>query len=135
MISRMRILLLAFLSVFFLINSTKAQDSIQSRIILIGDAGDLKDGKHPVLSAVRQKARIDQKTTIIYLGDNLYSTGLPDDQAPLYDIRRAILDSQVSIADKTQAKVYFIPGNHDWNRGHEGGWEAILREARYIDLL
>lgn len=134
----MRILLLLVVLPF--VNSiVQAQDSIQSRIILIGDAGDLKNGRHPVLSAVRQKTILDAKTTVIYLGDNLYSTGLPDRQAPLYDIRRAILDSQVSIAETNgkinKAKVYFIPGNHDWNRGHEGGWEAIRREAEYINLL
>lgn len=136
MMGRKFLLTLSFVSLIFLLNKKAiGQDSIQARIILIGDAGDLKKGRHPVLSAVREKAKLDKKTTVIYLGDNLYSTGLPDEQAPLYDIRRAILDSQVSIADKTEAKVYFIPGNHDWNRGHAGGWDAILREAAYIDTL
>jgi hypothetical protein len=136
MINRKLLIILTLLPILLLFNGqTKAQDSIQARIVLIGDAGDLKNGKHPVLQAVRQKAKLDKNTVIVYLGDNLYSTGLPDEQAPLYDIRRAILDSQVSIADKTDAKVYFLPGNHDWNRGHAGGWEAILREAAYVELL
>jgi DNA repair exonuclease SbcCD nuclease subunit len=111
-------------------------DSIQSRIILIGDAGALnKDTTHPVINAVRKTTKIDNKTTILYLGDNLYHTGLPDEQHLTYNISRAVLDTQARIAEGTGAKVYFIPGNHDWNRGHSGGWDAIKREQAYIDGL
>lgn len=115
--------------------SLAQQDTVEAKIILIGDAGDLKNGRHPVISAVKGKYKFDKKTTIIYLGDNLYTTGLPDQQSSLYDMRRATLDSQVSIADGTPAKVYFIPGNHDWDRAGADGWSAILREQEYINLL
>ncbi|TDH25102.1 metallophosphoesterase [Segetibacter sp. 3557_3] len=111
------------------------QDSLQARIILIGDAGDLKNGRHPVISAVKGRTKFDEKTTVVYLGDNLYLTGLPDEQAPIYDIRRQILDTQVLIAGKSKSKVYFIPGNHDWERGHAGGYAAILREEAYINAI
>ncbi len=112
-----------------------AQDSLQAKIILIGDAGDLKNGRHPVISSVKSRTQFDKKTTVVFLGDNLYTTGLPDEQAPLYDIRRAILDSQVSIAGKSGARVYFLPGNHDWERAGRGGYQAILREQAYINRL
>ena len=110
-----------------------SQDSIQQKIILIGDAGALKNGRHPVVSAVRNSIPMDGKTTIIYLGDNLYPTGLPDESAREYYSQRAILDSQIHIADNTNAKVYFIPGNHDWNNGKQGGWETIIRQQVYVD--
>jgi hypothetical protein len=110
-------------------------DSLQARIVLIGDAGALHNGRHPVISAVKEKAKFDNKTTIIYLGDNLYSTGLPDESATSYSIARAVLDSQTSIAGKTGARVFFIPGNHDWDRAGPGGWNAILREQAYIESL
>lgn len=109
-------------------------DTIQSRLILIGDAGDFKNGRHPVISAVKEKTKLDRKTTVLYLGDNLYSTGLPDEQSSIYDIRRNVLDTQIAIAKGTDAKVYFIPGNHDWDRGGRGGWDAIRRQQAYIDL-
>src|SRR5438046_594547 len=107
-------------------------DSIQARIVIIGDAGSFhKDSagkdRHYVVSAVKKTIPLDAKTTVIYVGDNLYYTGLPDDANPGYDVRRAVLDSQVSIAKGTDAKVYFMPGNHDWNREGPGGWEAIVR--------
>ncbi len=77
------------------------KDSLQARIILIGDAGDFKNGRHPVIDAVKQNTKIDKKTTIVFLGDNLYSTGLPDAQSALYDIRRTVLDTQINIAGGT----------------------------------
>ncbi len=108
-------------------------DTLQARLILIGDAGDFQKGRHPVIDAVRQTTPIDKKTTILYLGDNLYTTGLPDEQYSFYDIRRSVLDTQIAIANGTDAKVYFIPGNHDWDKAGPGGWDAIVRQQQYID--
>ncbi|HEX8462901.1 MAG TPA: BamA/TamA family outer membrane protein, partial [Segetibacter sp.] len=109
------------------------EDSLQARIILIGDAGDFKGGRHPVIDAVKQTSKLDKKTTILYMGDNLYTTGLPDEQNLQYDIRRSVLDTQIAIAAGTDAKVYFMPGNHDWDKGGKGGWDAIIRQQQYID--
>ena len=108
-------------------------DSLQARLVLIGDAGDFHNGRHPVIDAVRETTKLDKKTTVLYLGDNLYTTGLPDEQYLNYDIRKSVLDTQIAIANGTDAKVYFIPGNHDWDRGGKGGWEAIIRQQQYID--
>lgn len=123
------IIFLAFINMF----SYAQNDSVEARLVLIGDAGNFEKGKHPVLNAVKQTVPIDKKTTVLYLGDNLYSTGLPDEEYAYYNMRRTVLDSQIAIANGTDANVYFIPGNHDWDRGGKGGWEAILRQQRYID--
>lgn len=112
-----------------------AQDSIQSRIVLIGDAGQLTNGRHPVISAVKNNIILDKKTTIIFLGDNLYKKGLPDNSAPGFNLTKAPLDSQIRIADKTDAKVYFVPGNHDWADGGSDGYQSILRVQSYIDQV
>jgi hypothetical protein len=111
------------------------KDTIMARIILIGDAGELTNGRHPVVDAVKQFIPMDAKTTVFFLGDNLYRTGLPDDQYKYYQEAKAVLDSQLSIADGTPAKVYMIPGNHDWLNGGQAGWEAIVREQLYVDQL
>ncbi|MCW3117821.1 MAG: metallophosphoesterase, partial [Chitinophagaceae bacterium] len=67
-----------------LLQRTSAQDatsdSISNRIVVIGDAGDpgsVKDGKAVVLDAVRKKVAMDKKTTVLFVGDNLYYYGLP----------------------------------------------------------
>ncbi|MGI8582924.1 MAG: BamA/TamA family outer membrane protein [Chitinophagaceae bacterium] len=124
-----------FLLIFLVCSHCLAQDTLQSRIILIGDAGELTNGRHPVVSGVRSTIPLDKKTTIIFLGDNLYKAGLPDDAVPNYNLVKAPLDSQIVIAKGTDAKVYFIPGNHDWNNGGPHGWEAIQREQYYIEVL
>lgn len=110
-------------------------DTIRQRIVLIGDAGQLTNGRHPVVDAVRSTIPLDKKTTILFLGDNLYKTGLPDRQfALLYDKARAVLDSQIMIAEGKPSKVYMIPGNHDWENGARTGYDAILRQQLYVDF-
>ncbi len=111
------------------------EDTITQRIVLIGDAGQLTNGHHPVVDAVRRFITMDNKTTILFLGDNLYKNGLPDDQNTAYNTARAVLDTQLSIADHTPAKVYMIPGNHDWENGSRGGFDAIVRQQLYVDFL
>ncbi|MGQ0737969.1 MAG: metallophosphoesterase [Bacteroidota bacterium] len=114
----------------------KAQnDTLSRRIVLIGDAGQLTNGRHPVVDAVKKNIPLDNKTTVVFLGDNLYKAGLPDEQYKTYSQARAVLDSQVSIADGTPANVYMIPGNHDWENGGRGGYNAILRQSLYVEFL
>src|SRR5205085_7113537 len=95
----------------------------------------MKKRRYTVVSTDKKFITLDKKTTVVFLGDNLYTYGLPDDAYARYNTARAILDSQVNIAKGTGAKVYFIPGNHDWNKEGPGGWQTEVREQRYIDLL
>ncbi len=111
------------------------QDTISQRIILIGDAGLLTNGRHPVVSAVRNLFTLDKKTTVLFLGDNLYEKGLPGEEFTTYKGYRAVLDSQVTIAEGKDARVYMIPGNHDWENGHRGGLTTITREQQYVEFL
>ena len=111
------------------------QDSLLSRIVLLGDAGQLTNGKQPVINAVKKTVPLDKKTVVIFLGDNIYKIGLPDDQVINYGIAKSVLDSQVSIVENTAARLYMIPGNHDWNNGGEHGYQSVVREQYYVDLL
>jgi predicted MPP superfamily phosphohydrolase len=134
-VMKKNILLALSLLLFNQLLTAQAQDTILQRIVLIGDAGQLTDGKHPVVDAVRKLIPLDKRTTILYLGDNLYETGLPDDQSALYNAAKAVLDSQLSVADNTDARIYMMPGNHDWRNGGRDGYESIIREQLYVDLL
>ena len=124
-----------FLLFFFHFSCLFSQDSIAYRIVLIGDAGKLTKGRHPVAEAVKKIIPMDARTTIIYLGDNLYNVGLPDNEYVGYMMAKAVLDSQLSIVDGTPARIYMIPGNHDWENGGRNGYDAILREQNYVDRL
>jgi len=112
-----------------------SQDSIVNRIVLVGDGGELKDGKHPVADAIKKMIPMDARTTIVYLGDNLYKNGLPDERNISFQTLKQVLDSQLSIADNTPARIIMMPGNHDWTNGSRAGYEAILRQQRYVDGL
>lgn len=111
------------------------QDTLESRIVLIGDAGQFIGGKQPVLEAVKKTIPFDKKTTIVFLGDNLYKNGLPDDALPNYNLIKAPLDSQATMAKGSDATVYMVPGNHDWNNGSANGYVAILRQQNYLRSL
>jgi hypothetical protein len=130
-----RIKTILFISLAIQFSATGQVDTISKRIILIGDAGQLTNGRHPVVEAARKLIKIDNKTTVLYLGDNLYKTGLPDDETPTFQQAKAVLDSQLSIVDNTDGRVVMIPGNHDWNNGSRTGYDAILREQIYVDFL
>lgn len=133
----MKVLIICLLCLINLsfFSQAKTEDTLAARIVLVGDAGELVDGRAPVIDAVRKLIPLDEKTTVVFLGDNLYSAGLPDDQFKNYWQFRAILDTQVNLVKNTSAKGYFIPGNHDWMNGNPGGYDAVVRQQRYIDQI
>jgi hypothetical protein len=119
MIKQIYVVLVFILCSNFKISAQK--DSITQRIILIGDGGSLTNGRHPVRDAVRKLIKLDKKTTVLFLGDNIYPSGLQDEELYNYDDGKAALDSQLAIADGTDAKIIMIPGNHDWDEGKRTG--------------
>ena len=111
------------------------QDTILQRIVLVGDGGALTNGHHPVSEAIKKYVKMDKRTSVVYLGDNLYKAGLPDDQDIYYSEGKKILDAQLSVVDSSDARVFMIPGNHDWENGGRGGYSAVVRQQQYVDLL
>jgi hypothetical protein len=99
-------------------------DSVVQRIILIGDAGELhENGHNPVIDAVRQQFNMhDARNTVLYLGDNVYPYGLPDESARRYPHAKEILDYQVNLVRDMPAQAIFVPGNHDWDKSKPDGW-------------
>lgn len=113
-------------------------DSIASRFVIIGDAGDpggIKDGKALVIDAVRKMIPLNKKTTVLFMGDNLYSNGLPCEGDVCYLPGVAALDTQAYLVKGTDATAYFMPGNHDWANGKPEGYDNILRQATYINSI
>jgi len=115
-----------------------ATDSIENRVVIIGDAGDpgsVKNGKAAVLDAIRKMVPMNKKTTILFVGDNLYVNGLPCVGDVCYQEGVNALDSQAYIVKGTQANAYFIPGNHDWANGKPEGYGNILRQGEFINQI
>jgi hypothetical protein len=109
-----------------------APEEIETTLFLIGDAGKPKAGGDPVLLALRaQIASVSGRAVAVFLGDNVYDRGLPPaDASDRAEMERRLRD-QIEAANGAE-RVVFVPGNHDWNRGKEGGWEAIRRQDDFI---
>jgi hypothetical protein len=94
------------------------------RLILIGDAGTA--GNDATLADLgRWSAGLEDDTTVAFLGDNLYPSGLGEDD----ERGEGLLLRQLRA---TRAKKIFVPGNHDWG----DIWldaETLAREERFID--
>src|SRR6267142_5712324 len=57
-------------------------DPVIQRMFLVGDAGELKDGHHPVCDWLKQHVDWnDSSNVLVYLGDNIYPSGMPPDGA------------------------------------------------------
>jgi Calcineurin-like phosphoesterase len=109
-------------------------DAVALALFLIGDAGKPAKGGEPVLQALRhQLERTAARSTVVFLGDNLYPAGLPAPGHPDLPEMRRRLDDQVSAVAGTGARVVFIPGNHDWEKGGPDGWEAVRRQERRVE--
>jgi hypothetical protein len=129
-------LLILFIVLFSAAKLFAQEDSVTYRVILIGDAGELKNEKNSVVDAVRKKFDLNNnKTTVIYLGDNIYPKGMPDEESSDYEESKNIITYQASLGLQSSTKIIFIPGNHDWDQGNPDGWESIQREQRFIDSL
>ncbi|MEJ0102537.1 MAG: hypothetical protein WDO19_08285 [Bacteroidota bacterium] len=106
MLLRTPILLL----IFFITLFADAQDKIVQRIFLVGDAGELDNGKHPVCDWLKQNVNWDNPgNTIVYLGDNIYPLGMPAEGSKSFETSKAILDYQVSVVKNKNAKAFLYP--------------------------
>ncbi|MET4080339.1 hypothetical protein ABIB40_000279 [Pedobacter sp. UYP30] len=121
-------LVLLFISFFCRVY---AQEGVKYRIILIGDAGEMNSIQQHDLKYAAEKV-IDGKTTVVYLGDNIYPNGM----AIPGDANRAetekIIKSQFSPMREAGAAVYFVPGNHDWDQSGPNGLAKIKAQSDFI---
>ncbi|MEM1121045.1 MAG: metallophosphoesterase [Bacteroidota bacterium] len=105
---------------------------LQHQVFLIGDAGGDKDGK-PVetLRIVEQKLRqAGKNSSVIFLGDNIYPHGLPAEGEAGRTTAESNLKAQLEILQQFPGKIFFIPGNHDWET--EDGVEGIRRQEKFV---
>lgn len=104
------------------------------RIYLIGDAGEMVNGLHPVIEDVQKRLLEDpdSQSHIIYLGDNIYPAGMPDFEDEEREKAELILKKQLDLNQFLNGKIWMVPGNHDWDKGKSDGWNSVLRAEEYI---
>ena len=98
---------------------------------LIGDAGNSTLTKNAPALDYLKKHLIDasKKSTLIFLGDNVYETGIPDKQSKNYPLAKRRIDAQTDVAKLSKGNSIFIPGNHDWYNGLDG----LKREEKLVE--
>ena len=101
------------------------------RIFLIGDAGGSE--RNPVLTSLGLDLRRDgARSLVLFLGDNVYPSGLPDSASSRFPAAERRLRAQMDVVRSAGARAVFLPGNHDWGRRGKTAGRALLREAAYV---
>jgi hypothetical protein len=111
-----------------------AADQIDTRILLIGDAGEPQlDGPEPVFVALAARAAEQpERTWVIFLGDNIYPKGLPPSGDPGRALAEQRLRAAIDALSPSGAEIVFVPGNHDW---YFDGWAGMRRQAEFVQAL
>lgn len=89
---------------------------------LVGDAGNAdQEQAQQTLELLHQKLKkASKKSTLLFLGDNIYPKGFPTDNADDKALAETKLTNQLKLAKGFKGKTIFIPGNHDWYSGIKG---------------
>ncbi len=111
---------------------------LDSLVFVIGDAGGPPERSRPILTQVQTQAADvartlgAERTSVIFVGDNIYPNGLPDtNEKGRRDAEERLL-AQLKVSE-SGAPVSFVAGNHDWKGGKRGGLAAVQRQSAYID--
>lgn len=128
----MKKLLLQLIYIIFSIVVSSAQDSIRHRVILIGDAGEINNLQRAVIANASQYI-LQNKTTIVFLGDNIYPDGMALTGERLQTKTEEILRSQYQPMRGKGAAVYFVPGNHDWDKSGPLGLQKIKQQWKFLN--
>jgi hypothetical protein len=115
-----------------LVKADLAPADIETSLFLIGDAGEPDPReKSAALDSLTAQATAAPQPVIVFLGDNVYPDGIPEEgRAEFADARRR-LEVQVN-AVPPRARGIFIPGNHDWAGTQPFGLYAVRLQERMI---
>ena len=102
-------------------------EGLRYRMILIGDTGDPGEVE-PSYEALRFWGDAEAKrTSVFFLGDNLYFSGLEDDDR---ERGEGILRQQL---EATAADKVFVPGNHDWGGLNPTRASVLYNQEEFIE--
>jgi hypothetical protein len=115
-----------------------APTDVETTLFLIGDAGEPDPrapwGGVPLESLTVQAAAAAERSIIVFLGDNVYPDGIPEEGVAEYEDARRRLEAQV-LAVPVGARAFFIPGNHDWASELPYGLFAVRRQEQLIAAM
>ncbi|MEM9052704.1 MAG: BamA/TamA family outer membrane protein [Bacteroidota bacterium] len=109
---------------------------LEHKMFLIGDAGVPDTNRtDPNLLLLKQKMDEvdDALSSVVFLGDNIYPSGLHKKKHSMRAEDEAHINAQLDILEDYDGKIVFIPGNHDWKEGKGEGDKFIKRQEKYIE--
>lgn len=121
-----------YLSDYQLIPYNDEGKKIEKTFYLIGDAGGVKDDESGSALKAFENFISDKKTEndyVIYLGDNIYPSGLPGKDGKDRIEAEDRLNAQLNALKNFKGKKLFIPGNHDWYSGLSG----LKNQENYVE--
>ena len=113
-------------------NVTKKDSAlIAHTFYLIGDAGNSTLTRNSAaLNYLKKHIKgASKKSTLLFLGDNVYETGIPKKKSKKYPLAKRRIEAQTDVAKLFNGNSIFIPGNHDWYHGLDG----LKREEKLVE--
>lgn len=110
-----------------------SKQEVEKRFYLIGDVGYSPiGGKSDGLLSLESylKGKNTDKDYLIFLGDNIYPVGMPDEGSEFRSTAENHLNAQIDVARNFGGKTIFIPGNHDY---YNENLVNVEREKEYIE--
>jgi len=88
---------------------------ISHSFYLIGDAGKatINDKKKRLQFFENNLANAAEKSTTLFLGDNIYPKGFSNEDSEEKTLAIEHLDAQIKTVKNYKGRTIFIPGNHD----------------------
>lgn len=113
-----------------------APDEIETTLLLIGDAGEPDPRRigAPLDSLRAHAAQAPGRTIVVFLGDNVYPDGIPEEGSGEWADALRRLRAQVD-AVPAGARGIFVPGNHDWADAEAFGLYSIRLQGRLIEEM
>lgn len=124
---------------------TPSPDQVESIVFFVGDAGHAWTPTSPTMTRLQRdveawSCRIarDSAVAVVFLGDNIYPSGMHPPDNPMFAQDTAYLNTQIRsvsgpCARRHATAAHFVAGNHDW--GQEEGMEGVVRLRRQQDYL
>lgn len=127
-----RILTILIFSALFSFNALGLQQDPVHSVFLIGDAGEPIE--NPVLTTLKAElAKVGNRGTVVFLGDNIYPKGLPPKGNPLRAEAEKAINGQIDVVKNFTGNKVFVPGNHDWAQGRSYGLEWLGIQEEYVE--
>jgi hypothetical protein len=106
--------------------------AIETTLFLVGDAGYATPADRVLADVGHQGQLASRSSLLLFLGDNVYSRGIPADTAVGFPLARDRLFAQARLAPLTGLRTIFIPGNHDWDGQGPAGWVNVQHQGRLL---